>query len=241
MDPLAQTGDAAFQDTQPSLVALVAKPGAAGYREAWETFFRGYWPPLYSWLRRTGSTREQALDVLQDFFIRGLEGKFLSHFDAERGRFRTFLLTCLANDRKKALRRDRSRPDRRAPQFLSPADEQALADPRAGDPDAEFEAEWIRLVGGRARKSLEERLARLSDRISTRLLAEWVLADERPSGAALAKELGISSGDLYTRATRLRQAFATEVEKQVRLYSDEVAADRDRVLAAMLERRPKGT
>ncbi|MBI4618473.1 MAG: sigma-70 family RNA polymerase sigma factor [Planctomycetes bacterium] len=239
MDSLSDSGARAFPGTRPSLVALVAKPLAPEYREAWGTFFRGYWPPLYAFLRRSGSTREEALDLLQDFFLQGLEGRILAHYDPSRGKLRTFLLACLSNLRKKAKRHDRARPDGRAFPIHSTEEGDAILATRPGDdPQKAFEEEWIRQVQARSRASLEARLRAAGDVLSLRLLAEWVFTDRRPAGAALAKELGITPGDLYTRATRLRQAFASEVEVQVGSYSPEPAAERDEILSSLVGEAP---
>jgi RNA polymerase sigma-70 factor (ECF subfamily) len=56
-----------------------------------------YWPPLYSYLRRRGYSAEDAQDLTQSYFSRLLEKGFLDHADAQRGRFRSFLLTSLKN------------------------------------------------------------------------------------------------------------------------------------------------
>jgi RNA polymerase sigma-70 factor (ECF subfamily) len=67
--------------------------------------------PLYAFIRRRGHDAEPAKDLTQEFFCRLLAKQYLRVADRERGRFRTFLLTCvehfLSNERKKeqALKR----------------------------------------------------------------------------------------------------------------------------------------
>ena len=41
---------------------------------------------------RRGYPAEEAQDLTQDFFVRILQGRYLDHADANRGRFRSFLL-----------------------------------------------------------------------------------------------------------------------------------------------------
>lgn len=221
-------GPAAFPPTSASLVARAADPASPGWRQAWERFFRDYWAPLHAYLRRTGSSSQEALDLLQEFFVAGLDGKLLTAWDAGRGRLRTYLLACLTNVRRGAWRRERARPDRLA--WLAEVD---VAEPVAAEPEAAFEREWARCLGERAVASVEERLRAEQDAVGLRLLREWVLAPERPDANALAGALGVSRAALYTRATRLRQAVSDEVERRLRWLEarpEALASERDAVL-----------
>jgi RNA polymerase sigma factor (sigma-70 family) len=223
---------APFPPTRASLVGLLGAPGSPAWRATWERFFRDYWRPLYAWLRRTGTDASDALDLLQDFFAAGLEGAIFSDYDPARGRLRTYLLACLGNHRRKAWRKASARPDR-AP-WLEGADE-----PAADDPDAAFERDWVRCQRDRAVAEVERRL----EGEELRLLRAWVLAVERPPIEALAAELGISRGALYTRASRLRQALADEVTERLRVLDaapDALEAERD-ALRALLARAAEAT
>jgi DNA-directed RNA polymerase specialized sigma24 family protein len=224
---------AAFPRTSASLVALAADPASPGWRQAWERFFRDYWSPLYAWLRRTGTPAQEALDLLQDFFVAGLDGKLLTDWDAQRGRLRTYLLACLTNHRRKAWRREKGRPDR-----LQWLDEASKIEPVAGDPEAAFERDWTRCLQERAVATVEERLREAKDEAGVRLLREYVLAAPKPDATAFASALGVSRGALYTRATRLRQSLADEVERRLRWLEtrpEVLAQERDAVLRLFRE------
>lgn len=236
-DPRSRLG-APFPTTHLSFVELLAQPQAPAFREAWDRFFRAYWPPLYAFLRRAGAPREQALDVLQDFFVDGLEGDLLSRYDPARGRLRTFLLTCLRNLNWKANRRERARRDRTPLDlFSTDALEDRLADSTSPDPARVFEEEWALVILHRAVREMEERLG--VDERSLRVLREWVLAEKRPKAAHLAAALEITTGDLYTRGTRMRQALMAQVEAAVREYcpgTAEAVQERDEVLRLLASR-----
>ncbi|MCO5166380.1 MAG: hypothetical protein M9894_08450 [Planctomycetes bacterium] len=234
---------AGFPRTSASLVAEAANPGSPGWRAAWERFFREYWPPLYAYLRRTGSASQEALDVLQDFFVAGLDGRLLGAWDAGRGRLRTYLLSCLANHRRKAWRRERARPDGERPGWLEghgaaevlaeAALGRGAGEPAAADPEASFERDWAQCLWGRAVAALEERLRQEGDEAGQRLLGEWVLAPVRPGADEVAAALGLTRNALYVRATRLRQALADEVERRLRWLEarpEALAQERDAVL-----------
>lgn len=218
----------AFPSTHLSLVQLAAAPDQPGWQQAWERFFRGYWQPLYGYLRRTGSASDDALDLLQEFFLLGASGDLLVRYDPSRGRLRSYLLTCLSNLRSKARRADRARPDRQAWLRIEDAPE-----PEAGDPDLAFEAEWNRCVQLRAIERVREQLARGKDELALRVLDEWVLRSPRPGADEVAASLGVSANALYTRASRLRKSLVTEVERALRWFAarpEALASERDAVL-----------
>jgi RNA polymerase sigma factor (sigma-70 family) len=72
---------------------------------------QAYWFPLYAFVRRQGESPAAAEDMVQEFFARLLEKRFLAQADRSKGRFRTFLLTAvkhfLANEWDKARARKR--------------------------------------------------------------------------------------------------------------------------------------
>jgi len=84
----------AFEDTRWSLVIRAGAQGD-GAREALSALCQVYWPPLYSFLRLRGYSKEDASDVLQGFFLALIEKDFVSKARPEIGRFRTFILTAL--------------------------------------------------------------------------------------------------------------------------------------------------
>lgn len=83
-----------FDDTQWSLVHRAASNGAEA-REALAALCQSYWPPLYSFLRARGYSKEDASDLLQGFFLVLIEKNFIQIARPEMGRFRSFLLTAL--------------------------------------------------------------------------------------------------------------------------------------------------
>jgi RNA polymerase sigma-70 factor (ECF subfamily) len=54
-----------------------------------------YWLPLYAYVRSRGHTPDDAKDLVQGFFERFLSRDLAQEANAERGRFRSFLLGCL--------------------------------------------------------------------------------------------------------------------------------------------------
>lgn len=105
------SGAGRFATTHWSVVLQAGQPGAPGYQQALETLCRGYWFPLYAYLRRHGYDSHQAEDYTQAFFCKVLEKQVLRLADSKRGRFRSFLLATLKNFL--ADERDRARAQKR--------------------------------------------------------------------------------------------------------------------------------
>lgn len=230
MDPTQDNQPSQFPSTRISLVQLAASPGQPGYREAWERFFQGYWPPLYAWLRRSGCESQDALDLLQDFFLKGLDGPMLARFDPAKGRLRHFLLTCLKHHKIEAYRADRKRPERSAiPYLFIQGTDLDPVDPATPDPDRAFDVEWARRVFSHAIHAVEARLKAQSDDTSRRILREWVLRVDRPPVEVAASAFGVSKGTLGVRATRIRHAIREELHAQVTSYTGDGRAAREEV------------
>lgn len=64
---------------------------------ALEGLCSAYWYPLYAFARMKGHEIEDAKDLVQGFFCELIEKRRFKEAKKERGRFRTFLLTCFVN------------------------------------------------------------------------------------------------------------------------------------------------
>jgi RNA polymerase sigma-70 factor (ECF subfamily) len=82
-----------FATTHWSVVVAAGNPKQSAM--ALDTLCRAYWYPLYAYIRRKGASHEDAEDLTQAFFVRFLEKSFLDGLDAEKGKFRAYLLAAL--------------------------------------------------------------------------------------------------------------------------------------------------
>src|SRR5215813_9923630 len=87
-------GRATFTTTHWSVV-LEAQGDSPAAQRAIEVLCRTYWRPLYGFARRQGLTREEAQDLIQEFFARLLEHRNLNTVQKEKGRLRSYLLVSL--------------------------------------------------------------------------------------------------------------------------------------------------
>lgn len=86
-----------FTTTHWSVVLAAGHGGGEQRAQALERLCQTYWRPLYLYVRRRGYGPDDAQDLTQEFFQGFLEKNAVEQADQTRGRFRTFLLTCLQN------------------------------------------------------------------------------------------------------------------------------------------------
>ena len=84
-----------FTTTHWSVVLTAGRAGSPEADEALERLCRDYWYPLYAYTRRRGYSPHDAQDHVQEFFARFLAKNYLEGVNAERGKFRSFLLASL--------------------------------------------------------------------------------------------------------------------------------------------------
>src|SRR5690349_13450428 len=81
----------AFPETAWSSI-LSRKPGDEARRERMERLVRGYWRPVYKYIRAGWSKSvEDAKDLTQEFFARIVSGDLVLAYEPGRGRFRQYL------------------------------------------------------------------------------------------------------------------------------------------------------
>jgi len=95
-----------------------------------EKLCRTYWWPLYGFVRRQGSSPEEAQDLTQGFFAMLLERRDFESVRREKGRLRSYLLVSLKNFLAKAHRREMA-VKRGEGQPLVPLDELMALDDRS--------------------------------------------------------------------------------------------------------------
>jgi RNA polymerase sigma-70 factor (ECF subfamily) len=81
-----------FPTTHWSRIAEARDLAAPGAREALASLCQSYWYPLYLFIRRQGYQADEANDLVQEYFVRLLDGPVLEAADRSKGRFRTFLI-----------------------------------------------------------------------------------------------------------------------------------------------------
>jgi DNA-directed RNA polymerase specialized sigma24 family protein len=86
-----------FLTTHWSVVLQASHGDSTQASQALEQLCRGYWYPLYAYVRRRGYSAAEAQDLTQEFFQRLLASNWIGRADRTKGRFRTFLLCGMEN------------------------------------------------------------------------------------------------------------------------------------------------
>jgi RNA polymerase sigma factor (sigma-70 family) len=192
----------AFPETRRSVVLAVRSADPEERARALDGLVEAYWRPVYRHIRtRWREDEEDARDLAQGFFAAALEKGWLVRFDPERGKFRTYLLTCLdghvAKERRAARRLKRGGDATFVPLEQPDEDGETRELPlRAGtDLEAEFQREWARSLFSLAVESLRARCAGTGKAVAFALFERYDIdgaeASDRPSYAQLGAEHGL--------------------------------------------------
>jgi RNA polymerase sigma factor (sigma-70 family) len=180
-----------------------------------------YWFPLYAYVRRRGYSREDAEDLTQAFFARFLERSYLEGLDAERGKFRAFLLASLkhflANEWDKSQRQKRGGGVPHLSLDWQSAEERLRQEPPdISSPDRIYDREW-------ALSLLEKVVVRLRDECAgdgkSRLFEQargyLMVGEEAIPYAEGARLLGMDEGAMRVAVHRLRKRYRELLQDEI--------------------------
>ena len=201
-----------FPDTRWSLV-LAGDRGLA-----LEHLAAAYWRPIYGYVRARARDEAEALDLVQDFFVRLVSGDLLERADRGRGRFRAYVRAALANfladqgRRRGAVRRGGGR--RFVP--LDAPEVRDLPDTRGRSPEAALDELWRAEVLERAARELERELQAEGKDLWWALFRDHVLSGDEPTHAQLAERHGITRTDVSNWLARTRARYREALIRIVR-------------------------
>ena len=223
--------DRQFPETTWGLVTRIHSPGTAEHRAAMETLCRRYWKPIYHYVRMAWSrSNEDAKDLTQAFLLWLVEGDALARFAPEKGRFRGYLkvlLTRFVKDQTDALHAlKRGGGVRVIPLDELQAEGDAVADPRATDPEKAFDRAWALTLAKRAVDTVRERFKAQGRDAMFRVYEAYDLqpAGEKPTYGAVAERLGLKESDVRNHLFAVRQEVLAEIRREL---SQTVSSHRD--------------
>ncbi len=210
-----------FGATHWSLVLKAGGSTSPGTRSALEQLCRTYWPPLYSFIRRSGYTSADAQDLTQGFILQLLQRNSLANVEPGKGRFRSFLLASLKHYLSNEC--DRARAQKRGggltPISIDEQDAEGRyrlepADPMT--PDKLYERRWALTV-------LDQAIARLQNEydasgrgaIFEQLKGELTSSAQRSPHAEIGQNLDMTPGAVKVAAHRLRQRFGEVLRAEI--------------------------
>lgn len=199
-----------FATTRWSLVAAAGKSNQSSKQDALSELCARYWPPLYAFLRQQGYDRHDARDMTQAFILDLLDRNPWAVADQQRGRFRTFLLSCLKNflsheqEKKQARKRGGSKLTFSMYQVEGEQAYQAVA--REQSPDILFEKAWLNIILKRVMKRFLEPDKKTEDNQLIIQLLPSILGT-KPDYDALARTLQKTPAALRQMVSRLRKKY----------------------------------
>ena len=225
-------GPSSFPVTHWSLVQRAVEADDESAPLAMAELCEAYWYPIYAFVRRHGNGVQDSEDLTQGFFARLLTKEILNAADREKGRLRTFLLTCLRRYLSDELDKKFAQKRGAAVTFsldTDRAEERYAAEPVSAELSADrlFQRRWaITLL----EYSLEAIAAEFSDAGKAELfdalrpyLGFGKSTDE--SYDTVAARLKMPVGTLKSHVSRLRQRWREVLFEQVAITLDDPTSD----------------
>jgi RNA polymerase sigma factor (sigma-70 family) len=212
---------ARFSTTRWSVVLAAGAEDSVTARTALATLCDTYWFPVYAFVRRRGSSEDEARDLTQAFFTRLIEKRDVMKADQARGRFRTFLLTALthflANQFRAVTAEKRGGGIVHLPIDLGDEERRLRQlEPRDTEtPERIYERRWALAVLDTALHRLEEHYRDAGQHRLFEGLKGLLTGDEEAPPALLASKLGTSDGALRVALHRLRKRFSKALREVV--------------------------
>jgi RNA polymerase sigma factor (sigma-70 family) len=216
----AQNGPVAFTTTHWSVV-LEAQDETPAAKRALEILCRTYWRPLYGFVRRRGLGREEAQDLVQEFFARLLEHRNLDTVRREKGRLRSYLLVSLkrflASEQHRAsgVKRYETGPHIPLNELAeSEATDLELAETMSAD--RLYERRWALGVLEQVLGRLESEYQAAGNAALFERLKEFLVGEQgRPLQAEIGADLGMRENAVKQAFHRFRQRYRVLLREEI--------------------------
>jgi RNA polymerase sigma factor (sigma-70 family) len=216
----ANGGGMQFTTTHWSIV-LEAQGETPAAQKALEILCRTYWRPLYGFVRRHGLGREEAQDLVQEFFARLLEHRNLNMVRQEKGRLRSYLLVSLkrflASEQHRAsgVKRYESGPHIPLDELL----ESDVADfelTETWSADRLYERHWALAVLEQVLGRLESEYRAASNAVLFDRLKEFLVGEPGlRTQAEIGTELGMTENAVKQAFHRFRQRYRLLLREEI--------------------------
>jgi DNA-directed RNA polymerase specialized sigma24 family protein len=210
-----------FATTHWTVVLAAGKRQSPQSARALEELCRIYWYPLYAYVRRQGSSKEDAEDSTQAFFARLLERNSFDGLSAEKGKVRAFLLASLKNFLVNEWKRSHRQKRGGGAQTLSldwqDADSRYHVDPPDHlSPDKLYDRAWAvtlldRVIRQLRQETADEGKAELFDQLKAFL----VVGKGAIPYAQTAAALGLNETTLRVAVHRLRKRYRALLREEI--------------------------
>ena len=212
--------NADIHTTQWSIVIGVCEGSEQERLEALGELCERYWFPVYSFIRNKGHKHFDAEDLAQSFFTAMLHREGFHQVERSKGKFRTFLLSCLENHLTQAWRH--SSAQCRAPEkpLISLDLEQgremyeAISDDTAG-PTQLWDRQWAESVISNVMQRLEREFRAVGKYDQFEVLRPLLSSGKKVPYKEVGQRLGMGLNSVKTTIYRLRQRYARAFREEI--------------------------
>ena len=209
----SSSGPEYFATTHWSIVLTAGQTSAPDAADALEKLCRGYWYPLFAYVRRRGHGPHDAQDLTQEFFLRFLEKNYLKAVAREKGKFRSFLLASmnhfLANEWDKAKTEKRGGKLQFVSMDATFDDSDHRHEPAADlSPERVYEQQWALALLAQVLARLRQEFVAAGKAHLFDHLKPFLTGQKRAETYAdLAAQLKTTEGALKMTVQRMRQRY----------------------------------
>lgn len=204
-----------FPSTRHSVIERMRSPDRDARREAFGDLVEGYWKPLYKYIRiQWRVSDEDAQELTQEFFSEAFQKEWLSRYEPDKARFRTFVRLCadrfIMNARQAASRIKRGGGAEMLSLDFPGAEEEMLRSRPAAPSDGEefFRREFVRALFDRAIGAVRTEYASASRQVPLALFERYDIDPaEGVSYAALAREFELTQAQVTNYLAQVRRSF----------------------------------
>ena len=207
---------ASFPTTRWTLIRQAVDQPDTEARQALESLCQQYCGPVLGFVRNRVNSLQQAEDITQGFFVALIERDLLGKVDADRGRFRTFLLHALRNymsdvrDFETAQKRGNGRV------IVSLDVVRHLTEPTTEQtPEQIFELSWVRTVLLRAMERLCEEHREAGKSILFDALRPLLDSGSKPGVRDIAESLQMSEPAVRVAVHRMRKRLGRMIRSEI--------------------------
>jgi RNA polymerase sigma factor (sigma-70 family) len=209
-----------FPVTRWSIVDVVKDVSDNSSFNALSELCEAYWYPLYVFLRSTGSSTEDAQDMIQEFLTMVVQRDLIKMADRNKGKLRTFLLDALVKYRSKVYRANHAQ--KRGGNSILVNIDQDWAEGRyateivdeALTPEQAFDQRWAKMVLESAFVELKNEYAAKDKEEEFEVLKEFLIWNTgETTYATAAQSLKTTEGNIKVKVLRARRRLRDILEE----------------------------
>lgn len=195
----------AYQKTRKSLIERL---GNWEDQRSWDEFYQTYWRLIYSVALKSGLRPDEAMDAVQEVVLALAKQSQKNQYDPRQGSFKSWLMNLTRwriNDQFRRRAKDTAMMHGPEHDSRDTATFDRFADPRTGELERIWNAEW-------ARNLLERALARVKTQVSPKqfqIFDAYVVKDW--SAGKVMKELDVSMAQVYLAKHRVGKILKQEI------------------------------